>query len=106
MMRSLLFVPGDSEKKLAKALDLGADGVVLDLEDSVVSHRKDLARHMTRDYLMDRSKRSTQLWVRINPLDSGDVLHDLAAIVPTAPDGIMLPLQADSLAYTYREGRP
>ncbi len=91
MMRSLLFVPGDSEKKLAKALDLGADGVVLDLEDSVVAQRKDLARHMTRDYLMERSKRSTQLWVRINPLDSGDVLHDLAAIVPTAPDGIMLP---------------
>ena len=95
MMRSLLFIPGDSEKKLSKAFGFGADGVVLDLEDSVVPQRKDLARHTTRAFLLDRAKTSTELWVRINPLDSADVLHDLAAIVPAAPDGIMLP-KADS----------
>jgi citrate lyase subunit beta / citryl-CoA lyase len=95
VMRSLLFVPGDSDKKLSKALDLGADGVVLDLEDSVAAKRKDLARHMTRDYLLDAARGRTQLWVRINPLETGDVLHDLATVVAAAPDGIMLP-KADS----------
>lgn len=91
MLRSLMFVPGDSEKKLSKAESLGADGIVLDLEDSVVPARKDLARGMTRDFLLAHANAACEWWVRINPLDSEHVMHDLAAVVPAAPAGVMVP---------------
>lgn len=91
MLRSMIFVPGDSEKKLAKAMDFGADGIVIDLEDSVVPKRKALAREMSRDYLKSVINGTTELWVRINPLDSLEVLHDLAVIVPMAPAGVVIP---------------
>ncbi|MFL2916835.1 MAG: HpcH/HpaI aldolase/citrate lyase family protein [Thalassobaculaceae bacterium] len=92
IIRSWLFVPGDSERKLEKARDNPADALILDLEDSVSDDRQELARHMVRDYLIDRKDRSRQqLWVRINPLDTELSLPDLAAIMPGAPDGICLP---------------
>jgi citrate lyase subunit beta / citryl-CoA lyase len=50
-LRSFLFVPGDSEKKLAKGAGSGADALILDLEDSVAPSRKALARDMVRNYL-------------------------------------------------------
>lgn len=90
--RSLLFVPGDSEKKMAKALGSGADLLILDLEDSVAQEKLHLARGMVREFLLahpDRSKQ--QLWVRINPLSTPLALHDLTGIVSGVPDGIMLP---------------
>ena len=91
-MRSFLFVPGDSERKLAKGAASGADALVLDLEDSVPADRIDVARGMVRDYLRSNRDRSrTRLWVRINPLSSEKALPDLAAIVAGAPDGILLP---------------
>lgn len=89
--RSLLFVPGDSERKLAKAESTGADALVLDLEDAVEPSRLPQAREMVRQYLDARPQRSQALWVRINPLDSGLALDDLAAIVRGGPDGILLP---------------
>jgi citrate lyase subunit beta/citryl-CoA lyase len=93
MMRSLLFIPGDSERKLGKADDSEADALILDLEDSVAPDNKALARETVRDFLAQRPRqgRRSQLWVRINPLDSELALADLAAVVCAAPDGIMLP---------------
>ena len=92
-MRSLLFVPGDSEKKLSKVADCGADAVILDLEDAVAPERKSAARQMVAEFLSatPREKRPLQYWVRVNPYDTGMTLGDLAAICGGAPDGIMQP---------------
>ena len=92
IIRSWLFVPGDSERKLAKGQENAADALILDLEDSVSDDRQEIARVMVRDYLKahpDRSRR--QLWVRVNPLDTELSLPDLAAVMPGAPNGIVLP---------------
>jgi citrate lyase subunit beta/citryl-CoA lyase len=92
IVRSWLFVPGDSERKLEKARENAADALILDLEDSVSDDRQDIARTMVRDYLQDREDRSRQkLWVRINPLDTDLSLPDIAAVMAGAPDGICLP---------------
>jgi len=90
-LRSLLFIPGDSDKKLAKGDGCGADALILDIEDSVAPAQKPVARQMVQAHLLARpGPRAMQLWVRINPLDEGG-LEDLAAVVRGAPDGIMLP---------------
>lgn len=91
--RSWLFIPGDSEKKLAKADSCGADALILDLEDSVTADRKPAARDLVAAFLAQRpvGKRTSQLWVRVNPLDNGDVLADLKAVVGARPDGIIQP---------------
>lgn len=92
-VRSWLFVPGDSERKLAKAGDVGADALILDLEDAVAPDRKAAARALVAEYVGGRSRdgRAGEVWVRINPLDTPEALVDLAAIVRAGPDGIMLP---------------
>lgn len=92
-LRSFLFIPGDSEKKLGKIEGCGADAVILDLEDAVAPANKSMARKMVADYLAARPKssRRIQLWVRVNPFDTGMTADDLAAIMPGAPDGIMQP---------------
>ncbi|PHS77546.1 MAG: CoA ester lyase [Robiginitomaculum sp.] len=90
ILRSFLFVPADSEKKLAKAGGLGADALILDLEDAVLPANKALGRQLASAYLRE-AKTSSQIWVRINALDSEYAAEDLEAIVPLAPDGIMLP---------------
>ena len=91
-LRSLLFVPGDSERKLARSESAHADALVLDLEDAVAADRTEVARRMVLEYLRAHPDRSTtQLWVRINPLSTPKATPDLAAIVAGAPDGIMLP---------------
>ena len=92
-LRSWLFVPGDSERKLARAATSGADAVILDLEDAVAPGRKPLAREHVAAFLAatPRGDRPAQVWVRINPLDSGLALADVAAIVAGAPDGIVQP---------------
>jgi citrate lyase subunit beta/citryl-CoA lyase len=90
--RSLLFVPGDSERKLAKSVDIGADAIILDLEDAVAPERKAAARESARAYLQSRGRPSrTQLWVRINALNTPEADLDLAAIVAARPDGLMIP---------------
>ena len=92
IIRSWLFVPGDSERKLAKGRDNPADALILDLEDSVSDDRQEIARDMVCDYLKSHPDRSRQqLWVRVNPLDTDLSLPDLAAVMPGAPDGIVLP---------------
>ena len=92
VLRSILFVPGDSEKKLAKGPVSGADALMLDLEDAVAPSRKQAARGLVRAFLDAHPDRSSQaLWVRINAFDHPDALSDLAAVVGGRPDGIMLP---------------
>ena len=89
-LRSLLFVPGDRPERMEKALGLGADALILDLEDSVALSKKAEARTAIARFLT-RESRKLKLFVRINPLDSGMAEDDLAAILPGSPDGIMLP---------------
>jgi citrate lyase subunit beta/citryl-CoA lyase len=88
-LRSWLFVPGDSEGKIAKAAGAGADVVILDLEDSVALSRKAAAREIVAGALA--GARAGAVYVRINPLESGLALADLAAVMMAGPDGIVLP---------------
>ena len=90
MYRSMLFVPGDSEKKIAKSESFAPDAVILDLEDSVALANKPAARSIVSDYLTSANRRCA-LYVRINPLDTPDALTDLATVMAAQPDGIMLP---------------
>src|SRR3569833_3095718 len=92
-LRSLLFVPGDSERKQAKALTSGADALILDLEDSVAEAAQPAARARVREFLAARApgSRSMQFWVRPNGLASGKLLEDLEAVVAGRPDGVVLP---------------
>ncbi|GHH22430.1 citryl-CoA lyase [Sphingomonas glacialis] len=92
-LRSWLFIPGDSEKKLGKVDACGADAVILDLEDSVAAANKPAGRALVAAFVGERPRgaRPGQLWVRINPFDSGLALDDLVAVVGAAPNGIMLP---------------
>jgi hypothetical protein len=91
-LRSMLFVPADSERKLAKGLGSPADALILDLEDAVAPARKAAARGSATAFIAEHAARlQTQLYVRINPLDSGLAMQDLAAVVVPGLAGIMLP---------------
>lgn len=92
-MRSLLFVPGDSERKLEKSLTSGADVLLIDLEDSVALEAKPKAREIATAFLAGNREQETRprLYVRVNALDTGETDADLAAVMRAAPDGIMLP---------------
>jgi citrate lyase subunit beta / citryl-CoA lyase len=90
-LRSLLFVPGDSEKKFAKASGIGADALILDLEDSVAPEQKALARSMVSELLDAPSDRDWSFFVRPNPLDSGMIEDDLAAVVKPGLNGLLIP---------------
>ena len=90
-MRSWLFAPGDSERKMAKALEGPADIVLLDLEDAVAIENKPIARKQVHDFLIANSASRARIWVRVNPLDGPHTLDDLVATMPARPGGIMLP---------------
>ena len=90
-MRSFLFVPADSERKLAKGPLSGPDGLILDLEDSVATDRKPIARQMALDYLRSAKRAGPKLYVRVNALDTGLTLGDLAVVMQGKPDGIVFP---------------
>lgn len=89
-MRSLLFVPGDSPRKFAKAAAGDADALILDLEDSVAAGQKAEARARTRE-MLQAPRGGKPLYVRINAFDTGRSVDDLAAVMPARPDGIVLP---------------
>jgi citrate lyase subunit beta/citryl-CoA lyase len=89
-MRSFLFVPGDSARKFESAKKTAADALILDLEDSVAPDQKTPARTITRG-MLDARKAGQKLYVRVNALDTGLTLADLAAVMPGRPDGIVLP---------------
>ena len=92
-MRSLLFVPADSERKLAKGTASGADALLIDLEDSVAADRKPVAREMARDFVasVKPQQQRPRLYVRINNLLSDFWQDDLDVVMQAGPDGIMLP---------------
>ena len=92
-MRSLLFVPADSERKLAKGETCGAEALILDLEDAVSGSRKPAAREMAAEYIrtVRAHEARPRLYVRINALDTSYWQDDLAGVVAAGPDGIMLP---------------
>ncbi len=92
-MRSLLFVPADSGPKLQKALASGADAVIIDLEDSIATERKQTARDAAIEFLQAAgvAKQRPRLLVRINGLDTGMTDADLDAIVPGRPDAVLFP---------------
>ncbi len=89
-MRSWLFAPGDSEKKMGKAIASAADIALLDLEDSVAPENKPAARLMVAEQIAAAGERA-RLWVRINPVGTADCVADLAAIIPSRPGGVFLP---------------
>lgn len=91
-MRSLLFVPGDSERKLEKGLSSGADVLIIDLEDSVAAAAKQAARDVAAAFLRsDAAKAAATLFVRVNDFTTGLTDDDLAAVMPSKPAGIMPP---------------
>ena len=89
-LRSLLFVPGDRPDQMEKALGLGADALILDLEDSVAASRKGEARDAVAAFLT-RAERPVPLLVRINPVGGPYANDDLAALRDMHPDGLVLP---------------
>jgi len=92
-MRSLLFVPGDSRKKLDKALASGADTLLIDLEDSVDLNAKEEARHVAADFIAEHraSPDRPRFFVRVNELTTGLIDTDLDGVMKASPDGIVLP---------------
>jgi len=91
-LRSMLFVPADSERKLAKSVGSAADVLILDLEDSVAESRKSVARTMAAEFIAAHAASiGPKLFVRINPLDTPESLDDLATVVSAGPDGVVQP---------------
>ena len=88
-LRSLLFVPGDRPDRMEKALGAGADALILDLEDAVAPANKQVARHEVAHFLNQHNE--MRILVRVNPLDSPENEKDLNAVLPSHPDGIVLP---------------
>ncbi len=92
LLRSMLFVPGDSERKLARAQLVHADALIVDLEDSVDAARKDRARELAAEFLADRAAiRARTIWVRSNTATDPRFAADVAAAVQARADGIVLP---------------
>ncbi len=89
--RSLLFVPGDRPERMEKALGLGADALILDLEDAVAATAKAAARTAVAARLAAPRVHGVALVVRVNAVGSPDLADDLAAILPAAPDALLLP---------------
>ena len=106
-MRSLLFVPATGGTKLDKAFASGADGVILDLEDSIAPERKDEARKSALDFLKSKAsaKDRPRLLVRINGLDTGMTDADLEAIVPGAPDALLFPKAEGGATVTHLDAK-
>ncbi len=90
-LRSWLFAPGDSERKMEKAIAGTADIVIFDLEDAVADAQKPIARSMVAAFLKASAQQRARFWVRINPIQGPHALADLAAVMPAAPAGILLP---------------
>ena len=103
--RSWLFVPADSEKKIAKAIESEADAIIFDLEDSVVPGQKAAARQILRK--LPKRSGGPDWWVRINPLGSQFHKEDLELISRGDVDGIVLPKAesgADIVQLAHRTG--
>ena len=103
--RSWLFVPADSERKIAKALDSDADAVIFDLEDSVAPAQKAVAREILKG--LPKRSNGPEWWVRVNPLGSEYHKDDLTLIGSAYVHGIVLPKTesgADVIQLAHRTG--
>ena len=90
MIRSLLFVPGDSKSKLEKARQISADALILDWEDAVLPQNKILARKLSLEFLSGQASSRTILLIRINSAPSPYFAEDCLALESTLPDAILL----------------
>jgi len=106
-MRSLLFVPADSARKLDKAMSSGADALIIDLEDSIALDGKARARESAVAFLKDATASATRpyLMVRVNGLQTGLTDADLDAIAPAKPDAIMLPKAQGGAALIHADAK-
>lgn len=91
MYTSLLFVPGDSQRKLEKSCTVAADVIIPDLEDSVALIRKEEACKITAAMVPSLLAAGKQVFVRVNALDTGRTEADLMKILPAEPTGVVLP---------------
>lgn len=89
--RTLLFIPGNNPGMLLNSDILGSDGVIIDLEDAVAINEKDTGRILVREYLKTFTERNTDVFIRINPLDSPYFYDDLDSIKDLDITGIVLP---------------
>lgn len=87
----MLFVPGDSERKFAKAAGIGADALILDLEDAVAPSMKVAARALVAELIAQNRTRDWAFFVRVNPFDTGMTFDDMAAVVKPGLDGLLIP---------------
>jgi citrate lyase subunit beta / citryl-CoA lyase len=106
-MRSLLFVPADSARKLDKAMSSGADALIVDLEDSIALDGKAHAREAAAAFLKNAMTSATRpyLMVRVNGLQTGLTDADLDAIAPAKPDAIMLPKAEGGAALVHADAK-
>jgi citrate lyase beta subunit len=94
--RALLYMPGDDQKKIRKAITLGVDSICMDIEDGVAMNRKAEARAVITNSLKELDFGAAERLVRINPVGSGLEEEDLMAVLPIRPDGIVIPKVADA----------
>ena len=104
-MRSLLFVPADSARKLDKAMSSGADALIVDLEDSIALDGKAAARQSAAAFLKNATATRPYLMVRVNGLQTGLTDADLDAIAPAKPDAIMLPKAEGGAAIVHADAK-
>jgi citrate lyase subunit beta/citryl-CoA lyase len=106
-VRSLLFVPGDSPRKMEKGMTSGADALIVDLEDSVGANNKNGARVTAAAFLKETIPQATRprIYVRVNALDTGLTDDDLDAVVGAKPDGILLPKAEGGASVTHLDAK-
>lgn len=89
--RSVLYMPGSNPRALEKAKSLAADGVILDLEDSVAPEAKETARRQVADAVKAGGFGAREVFIRVNGIDTPWHADDLAAAAHAAPDAILVP---------------
>jgi citrate lyase subunit beta/citryl-CoA lyase len=106
-MRSYLFAPGDQPRKLDKAMQSGADALLIDLEDSISTERKAQARGIAADFLKEAVKAAgrPRLFVRVNGHETGLIDDDLDAVMAGRPDGILLPKAEGGASVTHLDAK-
>ncbi len=91
LRRTMMYVPGNNPGLIGSAGIFGADGIILDLEDSVSISEKDAARNLVKRFLLSHDFGKCEVTVRVNHIDTPYGLDDLQEIVPCKPDGIRMP---------------
>jgi citrate lyase subunit beta / citryl-CoA lyase len=106
-MRSFLFVPADSPRKLEKSMASGADALIVDLEDSIALDGKAAARQSAAAFLKEAMADAARpyLLVRVNGLQTGLTDADLDAIALAKPDAIMLPKAEGSASVIHADAK-